>query len=246
MTDETTTEEKPKRTTRATTPKEEPKLNIIQIISKVTKEAGGLEATQKAGSGIKFPYRGVDDVVTHLKAKLDEEGVIYTPRLISSNVSTREVGAGKAITQSDIVVEYTFHAPDGSTLTASAPGLAQDYADRSAAQAMSVALRTVLIQLFKLQANGDPEAAGEEVQRYIADAAKEAPKGTTEKPSGPVKDAAFYRDQIATLIKDEVTTGDNANALGNKISGKATPPEWMGDATVLAKVVDAITKGEIA
>lgn len=245
MTDETTTEEKPKRATRAATTKaEESKLNIIQVISKVTKEAGGLEATQKAGSGIKFPYRGVDDVVTHLKAKLDEEGVIYTPRLLSNDVSTREVGAGKAITQSSIVVEYTFHAPDGSTLTASAPGLAHDYADRSAAQAMSVALRTVLIQIFKLQANGDPEAAGEDVQRYIESAAKEAPKSAT--PAAKGRTAADAREDIAELIKNGTTTGDNANALGNKIANATEPSAWMGNLAVLEQVVTAIKNGELA
>lgn len=238
-------EEKPKatRTPRAT--KVEEPLNIVQIISKVSKEAGGLPSTQKAGSGIKFPYRSVDEVVNHLKEKLDEHGVIYAPRLLNRVTTSREVGAGKVITQSDLDVEYTFYAPDGSTLVASAPGLAQDYADRSGAQAMSVSLRTVLIQVFKLQANGDPEAAGEDVQKYIAEAQKTAAPGT--KSPGPVgPTAAQLRDEIAELIKAGTTDGGTVNGLGNKIAKADNPSAWMGDAKVLAEVVKAVKAGEVA
>lgn len=163
-------------TKTAATPAE--KLNIVQIISRVSDEAGALAPERT--SGVPFAFRGVDAVVSHLAPYLDKYGVIITPEVIDRTTTTRLLDGNKAITQSDLLVKFTFHSPDGSSVSVTTNGLAQDYADRSAAQAQSVAFRVALLQTFHLPTTDkEPEVAGEDTQRYIekttADAKGAAP-----------------------------------------------------------------------
>lgn len=225
--------------------------SIIKIISDVTKAVGGMEATKK-GAGVPFAYRGVEDVVGHLKAKLDEAGVVYAPTLLASITSTREIAGGKAITQSELSVKYTFYSPDDdSTLETVVPGLAQDFSDRSAAQAMSVALRIALIQIFKLQAGDtDPEEAAAKTQAELEKTVAEAPKAKgTAAAKAPTEGVKEVRDKLQKVIADTDTydayTAEVVNALGKRHSGGKEPGEWMGDLKVLNAIVASIKAGEI-
>jgi hypothetical protein len=225
--------------------------SIIEIIGNVTREVGGMEATKK-GAGVPFAYRGVEDVVGHLKAKLDEAGVIYVPTIIDRVTSTREIAGGKAITQSDLTVKYTFYSPDASdTLETIVPGLAQDFSDRSAAQAMSVALRIALIQIFKLQAGDtDPEEAAAKTQAELEKTVAEAPKakGATAK-AAPAEGIKEVRDKLQRVIADtetyEAYTAEVVNGLGSRHSKGKSPEEWFGDLKVLNAIVASIKAGEI-
>lgn len=227
---------------------------IHEIIVEITKTKGGLVATQKEGAGIKFAYRGVDEVVGHLADALNEHGVIYWPVVRDKQLSSREVvdlqsrPTGKVVTTTSLVVDYHFLAvEDGSELVATVPGLAHDFADRSDAQSMSVALRTALIQIFKLQAGDkDPEQTGEEViagtEKAVA-ATKNKPAAKTGKPS-----ATQLVKKLQDIIGDEDSPYDGVmvNALGEKHSGNAGPGVFMKDADVLQKILDSIEAGETA
>lgn len=223
---------------------------IHEIIAQVSSEVGGLMATQKQGSAIKFAYRGVDDVVGHVADKLNEYGVVYYPVDVQKDVTGRELPASKYLTTTSLIVTYEFVASeDGSAFRASAPGLAQDYADRSDAQAMSVALRTVLIQLFKLQGTGDkdPEQSGEEAAKYAEDAHAAAAK--TAKPAAPkAKTAPQLVKEVQARIADDSVPydGQAVNELGAKHSGGKPPAEWMKDTGVLNKILASIEAGELA
>lgn len=221
---------------------------IHETIVDISKEIGGLVATKKAGSGIAFAYRGIDDVVTHLKDKLDEAGVLYWPsRIVDKQVNVREIAGGKAITTTSLVVEYTFlSVEDGSELLVHVPGFAQDFADRNDAQAMSVALRTALIQIFRLQGGDkDPEVTGEEANREVE---KAVASTTTKSATAKKKSAADVRDEIANIIgnPEEPYDGETINALGKKHSGGKEPSQWMGDLKVLEAVLNSVSKGEVA
>ena len=202
--------------------------NIIQIISKIAKEAGALAPEQKGG--VPFAFRGIDAVIKHLSSHLDEHGVIHTSRVLSKETSFRPFYDregnlnGKGITQTDLLVEYTFWAPDGSFVRTEAAGLAQDHADRSAAQAQSVALRVALLQLFHLPTTDkESEERGEETQAYIAK------EGSTAGPGKPATASATnYQALIGGLIKDETNplSGDRANAVMKEVSGSDSPAKW--------------------
>lgn len=203
-------------------------LSIYQIISEIAKEAGAL-APSKAG-GVPFAFRGIDAVVAHLADKLDKYGVIHTAEILQKDTSTRELQGGKAITQTDLTVRYTFYSPDGSSISTEAAGLAQDYADRSAAQAQSVALRVALLQLFHLPTTDksdereyrEPEAMGEQVQKEISkNAADNKTVAAKETPES-------VRAEMGEIIdgSNGKVTGDDANEVMAKITNGADVKDW--------------------
>ncbi len=215
---------------------------IINILNEISKEAGAL-APERNG-GVPFAFRGVDQVVSHLAPLLKEHGVVIVPEVIDRVTSTREIGNNKAITQTDLLTKFTFYAPDGSSVSATTAGLAQDYADRSGSQAQSVAFRVALLQVFKLPTTDkEPEAAGEDTQKYIQDNAKAA----TKEAKKPARTANTARADIQKVIADENPYGpEEINALGKKHSGGKEPSEWMNDLKVLDAILDSVSKAELA
>lgn len=201
-------------------------LSIYQIISEIAKEAGAL-APSKAG-GVPFAFRGIDAVVAHLADKLDKYGVIHTAEILSKDTSTRELQGGKAITQTDLTVRYTFYSPDGSSISTESAGLAQDYADRSAAQAQSVALRVALLQLFHLPTTDksdereykEPEQMGEQVQREIEKNA------SATKETAPKETAESIRAEMGAIIETGKVTPEDANAVMAEVTNGKDVTKW--------------------
>jgi len=88
-----------------------------------------------------FQFRGIEQVMEETAPWFREHGVIGPlPKLLRYDIA----GAGKdAVTI--VQVEYTFIGPAGDSLTAVVPGEAKD-----TIKAMSIALRTVLIQVLHI------------------------------------------------------------------------------------------------
>lgn len=206
-------------------------LNIYQIISKISDEAGALAPTKADGSGLAFAFRGVDAVVAHVAPFLNKYGVIVVPEVLDRKTTARDLvnrdGSlnGKAVTQTDLVTKFTFYAPDGSSVSATTIGLAQDYADRSAAQAQSVAFRVAILQTFHLPTHDkEPEVAGEETQRYLekvqeADQSAAAPKETIDS----------VRAEIGKLIGDTEkpnVTPEKANEIMAEVTKNKPADKW--------------------
>lgn len=250
MSDETETpaEKAPvKRSPRAqvAAAREEPKLNIFQLISKISTEAGALAPENKGG--VPFAFRGVDQVVSHLSPLLRRYGVVVIPEVISNEVTSRELSAAKAITQSSITTKFTFYAPDGSSVSATTIGLAQDYADRSAAQAQSVAFRIALLQVFTLPTTDkEPEQNGEETQAYIAKAAAEAQAqraaAAPATPAGPT--VSELKTAIAAEFKAQglEATPKSIKDYGNKLFDVETNPARANWHTLPAKLQEVLNK----
>jgi hypothetical protein len=221
-------------------------LNIFQIISKISDEAGALAKTMEAGSGLKFAFRGIDGVINHLSPYLQKYGVVIVPAVVDKVTSTRELAGGKAITQTDLLVMYTFYAPDGSSVAVQTAGLAQDYADRSAAQAQSVALRVALLQTFFLPTQDrSPEAAGEETQKYIEGNQETVSRAAT----GPRQPTLSAQQKIGKLIGDPTNSlsGEVVNEIGTNMFPKKKDKAWFrneDDMLALhAELVSAIDAG---
>jgi hypothetical protein len=111
----------------------------------------------------KFMFRGVDAVVNAVYPALIKHRVSVTPNVRAYDYGTIETGQGnnrKPMGHARVVVEYTFTAAeDGSAVTASAAGEAFDSGDKATPKAMSVALRTALLQSLMLPTNDpDPDA----------------------------------------------------------------------------------------
>lgn len=234
MTDEDT--EKPTRAPRTAKATAAPSGPLIyQLISKISKEAGALAPV--ASGGVPFPFRGIDSTINHLSPHLQEHGVITIPRVIERTTTPRESGS-RVVTQTDILIEFTFVAPDGSSISAVTAGLAQDFADRSAAQAQSVAYRIALLQVFTLPTQSpEPEQTGQTVQdgREAAPTRAQASVAAAVIPKGDPLDGV--RTKIKQKMAEKGLTGEDINPIGAKYS-----TDFFNDLDALGKVLEEISK----
>lgn len=135
-------------------------LNIYQILDRISNEAGALAPIEKGG--VPFPFRGVDSTVAHLSPFLRKYGVVVVPAILDRETTTAPSGS-KVLARTTLITRFTFYAPDGSFIEAHTAGEATDFADRSTAQAQSVAFRIALLQTFALPTQTkEPEETGVE------------------------------------------------------------------------------------
>lgn len=209
-------------------------LNIYQIIDRISSEAGALAPASKGG--VPFAFRGIDGTVAHLSPFLRKYGVVIVPTVVQKQVTSAPSGS-KVVTTTDLITEFTFFAPDGSSfVTATTAGLANDYADRSTAQAQSVAFRVALLQTFALPTHSpEPEQTGVEPEPTKTAAPAAA------KPKGPtVKE---LQQEVKAAWEGIHGEGDQGYS---KLGAELFPDDrqWASNAASLTKLKEAIEKGE--
>jgi hypothetical protein len=110
--------------------------------------AVGKEGQNKAQG---YNFRGIDGVMNAVGPALRKHQVVVLPELRSIQREVIEVGKARTPMQSVTVeVAYYFVGPDGDHLISVVPGQAMDSGDKAVTKAMSVALRTCLIQTLCL------------------------------------------------------------------------------------------------
>lgn len=106
-----------------------------------------------------FAFRGIDAVVNAVGPILRVHKVIVAPVLVSADYTPVTLSGGKVATSCRLVVDYTFYAVDGSSLTARVAAEAFDLGDKATPKAMSVAFRTALLQALALPTDEpDPDS----------------------------------------------------------------------------------------
>ncbi|MEU4640859.1 ERF family protein [Micromonospora sp. NPDC023814] len=136
---------------------------------------------QRADSGGRYDFRGVDRVVNAVGPALRRHGVLMLPsRLLSVEYVEARTSGGKAIQECRVQVEWTVMGPKGDTLptTIQSAGQATDTQDKATAKAISVAQRTVFLSALHIPTQ-DPD-----IDRGHERGDRPAPK------------AADYRDEI--------------------------------------------------
>jgi hypothetical protein len=128
---------------------------LANVMEDVRAVAKGDTNTQQ-----QYKFRGIDAVVNAVGPALRRHRVIVTPDVRSIEYAVVHVGRNQTpMGHVRVVVSYTFHGPDGSTLSCSAPGEAMDSGDKATPKAMSVAYRTALLQALCLPTDEpDPDA----------------------------------------------------------------------------------------
>lgn len=128
-----------------------------------------------------FRFRGIDAVVNAVGPVLRKHKVIVVPLVESVRYDSVSTTNNKPATACRVIVRYTFHTIDGSSVDVVSAGEAWDHGDKATAKAMSVAFRVALLQALALPTDEpDPdhstfEAVREEVPRdwdLIADRAE--------------------------------------------------------------------------
>ena len=107
-----------------------------------------------------FNFRGIDAVMNAVAPALRKHGVVVLPNVESWTFEPVEVGQKRSLMGHALVhVTYTFVGPEGDHVTCSVLGEAMDSGDKAVPKAMSVALRTALLQALALPTDEpDPDS----------------------------------------------------------------------------------------
>jgi hypothetical protein len=168
---------------------------IIAVMREV--HAVGKNETNQAQ---KFKFRGVDAVVNALAPAMRTHGLFVVPSVEERTYSTRTSANGGELQVCRLTVAFTLcSTADGGTITATVASEAFDSGDKATAKAMSVALRTFLLQAFMLPTDDkDPDAETYETKRSV-----------DRSGAGALKAKA---DEVAALIPGTKTI-DELNSL---------------------------------
>lgn len=243
------TEATEKKTTTRAKKVENPvaEMNIYQRINAISQEAGALAPESKGG--VPFAFRGIDGTVAHLTPFLHKYGVFNTSKIISHLVTEREAG-NRVVKTTQVEVEFEFFAPDGSSVKMVTPGLADDFADRSSAQAMSVAYRIALLQLFHLPTHSkEPEETGQDVLDNRGASAPQpaaVQKAKAAAAATGAKTLLQVQTEAKTLGRELGLGSDDLNAMGAEIAEARGIENWFGDAGAMSELVDALKKRQAA
>lgn len=121
----------------------------------------------------RFIFRGIDAVVNAVGPILRKHRVLVIPEVEQADYAMVKTSTGKDQMSCRLVVRYTFHAPDGSSLATRVASEASDSGDKATPKAMAVAFRTALLQALALPTD-DPDP--------------DAPKAPRNRAEGPPKD----------------------------------------------------------
>lgn len=112
----------------------------------------------------RFMFRGVDAVVNAVGPKLRKHGVVVMPvEIIAREVDRAQTKSGAINYITRLTVRYRFTGPAGDGMDAVVAAESMDVSDKGTAKAMSVALRTCLLQALCLPTDDtDPDAENHE------------------------------------------------------------------------------------
>jgi hypothetical protein len=146
-----------------------------------------------------YSFRGIDGVLNAVGPALRRHGVVVMPHLENVEHQLVEVGKNRTpMRQASVTVRYCFHGPAGDWLDCVVAAESMDSGDKATSKAMSVALRTALIQALALPTHEpDPDESSYE---RSAKKAKKAPGGRSDidapsppPPPTPISPAAKAR-----------------------------------------------------
>jgi hypothetical protein len=132
-------------------------MKVFEAVTAVMSEVGAV-AKDGVNQHQKFRFRGIDAVVNAMSPAMRKHGLTVFPSKVEHRPGTMQLSGGKTATSPVVVVDYTFVGPEGDSFTSQVVAEAFDQGDKATAKAMSVALRTCLLQTFMLPTDdADPD-----------------------------------------------------------------------------------------
>lgn len=181
-------------------------MEIIKALNAVMETVGNVSKDGR-NQAQGFNFRGIDAVVNAVSPALRKHNVVVVPRLLASEYETVTVGKNQTqMGHARVQVEYAFYATDGSSVSAIVAAESMDSGDKATAKAMSVAMRTALLQALCLPTDEiDPDATSYErsekpVMRQVV---TQAPPRTSATKAAPK--AALSAAQITWVTKQVET-----------------------------------------
>ena len=187
---------------------------IQQSLIEVMKEVGAVGKNDRNTSQ-GFAFRGIDAVINAVSPAFQKHGVIVVPTVVEKDSSMIESAKGKAMTHVQLKVAYTFYGNEGDFISATVYSEAMDYGDKATAKAMSVALRTALLQTLALPTDEpDPDS-----QSYERGSDKVANPVRTKSMPGEFKSATAEEIQMAKEALDQIAEIEDMQELKNFYQG---------------------------
>jgi hypothetical protein len=139
----------------------EPAANVIAAIARVEAEIGGIAkrtSEQRGGSheqGVKYPYRGIDEIAAQAQPLMGKHGVVIVPRILTRDTIEIVVNQ-KPWTDTIVMVEWTIYGPGGVTdhIVSTTEGWGRDNSDKGINKAMTGAYKNLMLRLLCI---GDPK-----------------------------------------------------------------------------------------
>ncbi len=153
---------------------------IYRQIPKVMADIGAIAKT-KSNDGLKYKFRGIDDVYNEIQQYLAKHKIFTVPYVLKHEKEERKAHSGATLIYRMLTIQYTVYAEDGSYVIATVLGEAMDSGDKASNKAMSVAHKYALLQLFCIPTiePKDPENDNPEVA--------DIKPGTTRTTPGPTR-----------------------------------------------------------
>ncbi len=150
----------------------------------------------------KFNFRGIDAVVNAIGPALREVGGVIVPTVLEKQYDRGVTKSGTPTVEAFLTIAFDWHGTDGGEpIRGIVAAEAMDTSDKATAKAMSVGLRTYLLQTLMLPTDEkDPDAEYHERKTVVPDVS--VPPGFYESVS-----AAESTDALKLLWDDAVKSG---------------------------------------
>lgn len=122
---------------------------IFEALAAVSAEVGAVRK-QERNKMQNFNFRGIDTVVNAVHPALAKHGVVVVPELLEKELRESKTAKGSVMVNVYLTVRYSFFGPEGDSVHAVVAAESFDSGDKATAKAMSVALRTALLQTLML------------------------------------------------------------------------------------------------
>lgn len=125
------------------------KPTIVEVLSAVSADVGAVGKDGNSGQG--YSFRGIDAVLAAVAPALRRRGVLVVPFVESADHATVEVGRNKTVMATcRLVVTHRWYGPAGDHIESRVAAEAADSGDKASTKAMSIAMRTAILQTLAL------------------------------------------------------------------------------------------------
>lgn len=133
-------------------------MNAREVILAVMHEVQGVGKNER-NSAQGFNFRGIDAVINKVGPALRKAGGFILPEVKESEHSIALTAKGSQVNVVHLVVQFGIYGLDGEAIVGTVAAEAMDSGDKATAKAMSVALRTFLLQVLALPTDEpDPDS----------------------------------------------------------------------------------------
>lgn len=150
-----------------------------------------------------FNFRGIDGVLNAVGPAMRKHGLVVLPSVVTHDTKSVTTRSGAVMNFVTLLVKYTFVGPEGDTMDVLVPGESADAGDKAYSKAMSVALRTALLQTLSIPTDEkDPDS--ETIERASSQTTareRTAPPARTAAKRSPKTEADIARDDLLAKVK---------------------------------------------